>query len=233
MKHIKLFILLTLLCPPVIAQNFEGVYTGALFSERNAVTMRATGSLVAGTVLINRQDKFIFFGEIKGSELTGTMDYAAKAWAFKGALIGDSLLISMTSGKETKQALLKKISSNPSKNTSKLLDPATRDAASGDEKLIGEWALKRIENPDGSPKAIDEKIRGAVYKIYSDGSYYVHIPYISRNSNFSPPKSKWSTNGSKLTTTNDFKSNTVEYEIRGDTLILKPNMETTYWVKRK
>jgi hypothetical protein len=233
MRQLILLLFYIFLSKTIVAQNFEGAYIGVLFTERNAITIRTTGNLVAGTVFINKQEKFIFFAEINGSVLTGTMNYASDVWTFKGNLIGDSLSLSLTSGMGMKQALLMKISSNPNKSISKLLDPAVRDTSARDQRLVGEWILKKIENPDGSPKAIDEKIKGAVYFISSSGSLYVEIPYLIRNSDFSPPKSEWRTKGSKLTITNHLKSSTVEYEIKSDTLILKPNIERTYWVKRK
>ena len=213
------------------AQKFEGVYAGTLFSERNTLVMRTTGSAVAGVVSINKLEEFIFFGEINGSDISGTMNYEAKTWVFKGILTGDSLALSLTSGSDTRHAFLKRVSSNPNKNTSKLLDQPTQD-----KRLIGEWVLKKVENVDGSPKAIDEKMKGSSYVIYPDGSYYIRIPYLYNKmpSNFNPPKINWSTSGSILTTTSDKgKSGSLEYEIKSDTLILKPKTEKTYWVKSK
>lgn len=231
MFKIRLFCLFILTCTIASAQNFEGVFVGSLFSEKNIVSIQTLKNALTGTVFINEREKIFFFGEIRGSEFTSTMNYAKKVWACKGNLVKDSLLLTLTSDGETKKSYLKKISSSPNKNI-----PKSRPAAQSDQRLTGEWILQKRENPDGSPKKMDEEMRGATYRFVSNGSLYIDFPNSplrKKYPGFSPLVQKWSANGSILTIENKHKTSAVEYSIKSDTLILYPTSGKECLVKSK
>ncbi len=228
MKRIKLLFLVLLWYVPVFSQGFDGLYIGPLFSEKNAIAMRTTGSVVMGTVFINEEEKFIFFGEINGVELTGSLIYASETWGFIGNLAGDSLLLSLTSNKVTNNRHLKKISSNPAKNPSKFLGPVTKDM-----RLVGEWTLVKKEDNDGLHLGIDEKTAGMTYVILADGTFYIRFPYLIKmapNFDFSKNRYTWSTDDSKFTKVDMTyrEAITSEFEIKADTLILMTKTEKMY-----
>jgi hypothetical protein len=221
---------------PTLAQDFEGVYKGDLFSKNNLITLRVKKGAASGVLFTSASDKHVFQGMIKGRELAGTLNYASKIWTLGGMLKGDSLSMTMASGLETKQALLLRISSNPKADIPDIIESFSRD-----ERLIGKWLLVKSVNLDGSPKKIDSRFSGMIRTYESNGTFYAEFPstealYKSLPS-YSPPQSKWSTQNSKITmitnVANTSKTGSSNYEIRNDTLTIVTTIGKDFYLRKK
>jgi hypothetical protein len=236
MKRLTGILLLITSIQPTLAQDFDGIYRGDLFSKDNVITLRVKKSAAAGVLFTSATDKYDFQGVIKGKEINGTI--AAINWTLSGTLIGDSLSITMTSGQQIKQALFLRISSNPKKNVPEMIASFSRD-----ERLIGKWMLVKLENSDGSQKKIDERFVGIVRIYAQDGFFYTKVPYLERTlENFSSivsdkPMGTWTTEDSKLTERYTMVGGkppkSTPYEIRGDTLIIVTINEKSFSVRKK
>jgi hypothetical protein len=232
--HAGIFILIAFI-QPTLAQNFEGVYKGDLFSKNNFLALRVKKEAASGVLFTNASDKYIFQGVIKGRELTGTLNNSSVMWNLKGILVGDSLSLMISSGQATSQAVLLKISSNPKTNVPDLIESFSRD-----KQLIGTWLYVKAENLDGSPKKIDERFVGAIRHFESNGTYDDEFPFLERqlkslppsSSSYSKPRFSWSTKDSKLTFTPS-KFAPTPYEIRNDTLIITEQKQKNFYLRRK
>ncbi|MBX2964548.1 MAG: hypothetical protein KF845_00280 [Cyclobacteriaceae bacterium] len=211
-------------------QNFDGLYVGTLFTEKNAVSIRATGSLIAGTIFLNAQERVVFFGNVSKDTISGTMIIDQEGWVFNGSLFEDSLILSLKFNDHVKESKLKRVSPNPSKNPVKFLGKATLDL-----RLVGEWVLWKMNDKNGSTLPIKGDMEGMSYVIISDGTYFLRFPSLLKikpNFDFSSLKNSWITNKSRLILVSSSMNSEYDYEIKDNNLILKHETGTSFFRKK-
>jgi len=203
------------------AQDFDGVYSGKIFSPKNVFVLSTTSETAIGTIHLNRTDKVIFMGAVSNSKLIGSVQSNNQSWNVSGELKGDTLLLTLTSSDKTIYGKLGRVSHNSKYNVNKLLV----NKAELNLDLVGTWKL--IESVKVNGDKVTERItQGFTYQFLSNGSCVISSPSLDemlRKSKLPPPKSRWETIGSNIIiTTGDSKPMNTEstYEIKGDSLYL-------------
>lgn len=204
------------------AQPVQGVYYGALLSNKNVLVLTFKENILSGNLYLYPDEKLTITGKTEGLDLSGVIKSASAVWPFTGHLKNDTLYILLAEKKTT--AKLKKISSNPNYNISKLLESTLRD-----ESLVGEWLHLYDLDPVGNPKSVPAIAREAKHIFYNDGREKISSPAVERQLNSinikeRQPEFRWETRNNTLTTTGPETGmgkfySARQYKVSGDTLI--------------
>jgi hypothetical protein len=220
---------MTTLC----AQDYDGVYMGRMLSDNNVLVISSAAGTAVATIYINKVEKITFIGTIADGALLGSLKHNDKLWSLIGKIKNDSIIISLSSEKESFSTILKRLSTNTSFKFSKLLN----EPPSNDILLIGTWrALYSIK--DGIKKPLSSKAKGMTQTFKPGGACQIRsneLDELYAKSPKSIPVCKWETKGNKLFTTMNGSGNylTIEstYLIKGDTLILTNKNTSSYFLR--
>ncbi len=219
----------------LLGQKLDGVYTGRLITESNALVLRSTGEVVIGNVFLTEYEKFTFLGTVEGDSLKATILVpGGSEVVVVGRCYKDSISLDLYSNESPKHTSLTRVSSKPNYNLRKYFgghDPFR------DPLLVGKWNIVKNISVEGKESTSRQyyyeylsnglmkfDMAGIMSQLQDDYRKHGGTKKIELDERMMP-ESTWQTSGQKLIIDSEidlFGSGHLEYtySIKNDTLTL-------------